>query len=638
MISLFRRYLTSWFALGLFGLVLIAFAVSGVGNTSFGGLTGGGGVASVGGVEISEAKLLGEFDRVLRRARQQNPKLDARTAARQGALGEVYEQLIATTALEKFGENTGFAVSERAIDGEIASVDAFRVGGKFDQATYRRLLADQRLSERDLRDGLRSDLIRKQVLTPVLSGVQVPRAMAEPYAATLLEQRSGAIAIVPASAVPAPPAPSDAQLAAFYAGHGAAFTVPERRAFRYALLDRDRLAAGVTISDAEVKKYYDANADTYAGAETRKLLQVVVPDEAKAQAIAAAVKAGRSFAAAAAAAGFAPADIDIGEQSKAKLAAATSPAVADAAFALKPGGTTAPVQSPFGWHLVSVTAITPARPRSLAAAHDEIAAKLKAARTETLLGDTVGKIEDALSGRTSLADVAKRFALTVAAVPAVTRAGVAPADPGFTLPPAAAPIVAKAFDADPADGPTLQQLAKDSFAVVELGEITPPVVQPLAKVRDAVVAAYLADARLKAARTVADGIVAEAAKGGRPFASIVAAHALPPAHPLAGRRLDLNRQAQVPPPVKLFLTLPAGATRALAAGPQGFWLVHVDSVTPGDVAAAPQLVDSARAEFARAAPDEIGAAFAQAVERSVGVKRNPNALAAATARVTGAAK
>ncbi|MBV8972706.1 MAG: peptidyl-prolyl cis-trans isomerase, partial [Sphingomonadaceae bacterium] len=601
------------------------------------GLTGGGGVARVGGNEISAQKLLAEFDRTLRRARQQNPKLDARTAARQGALGEVYEQLIATTALETFGHDAGFAISERAIDGEIASVDAFRVGGKFDQATYRRLLAEQRLSERDLRDGLRGDLIRKQVLTPVLSGVQVPRTMAAPYAAVLLAARSGSIAIVPASAMPAPAAPTEAQLAAFYKGHAAAFTLPERRAFRYAMVDRDRLAQGVTVSDAEVKKNYDANADTYAGAETRKLLQVVVPDRAKADQIAGAVKAGKSFAAAAAAAnGFAPADIDIGEQTKAKFAAATSPEVADAAFALKAGGTSAPVQSPFGWHVVSVTAVTPAKPRSLAAVRDEIVAKLKADRTEALLSDTVGRIEDALSGRTSLAEVAKRFNLVVAAVPAVTRAGAAPADPGFVLPPAAAPILPKAFDADPADGPTLQQLGKDSFAVVELGEITPPAVQPLAKVHDAVIAAYIADARLKAAKTVADGIVAEVAKG-RPFASVVAAHNLPPAHPLSGRRVDLNT-AQVPPPVKLFVTLQAGQTRALAAGPQGLWLVHVDSVTPGDPATAPALVDSARAEFARAAPDEIGAAFAAAVERAVGVKRDNAALAAATARVTGAAK
>ena len=391
------------------------------------------------------------------------------------------------------------------------------------------------------------------------------------------------------------------------------------------------------MSDAAVRKYYADNAETYAGAETRKLLQVVVPDAAKAQAIAAAVKGGQTFAAAAAVAGFAATDIDIGEQTKGKFAAATSPAVADAAFGVPAGGTTAPVQSPFGWHVVSVTGITPARPRSFDAARSEITTRLTDERTTALLSDTVGKIEDALSGRTSLADVAKRFALPVVAVPAVTRAGTNPLESGAPIAPAAAPLVAKAFDADPADGPTLQPLGKDAFAVVEVGDVTPPAAQPLARVHDAVAAAYATDARLTAAKLVADTIVAETAKN-RPFASVVAAHNLPPAHPLAGRRIDLDRAGQVPPPVKLFLTLPAGASRVLAAGPQGYWVVHVDTVTPGDVATAPQLVDSARAQFTQAAPDEIGAAFAQAVERSVGVKRNAAALAAATARITGAGK
>ena len=637
MISLFRKYLTSWFALALFGLVLLAFALGGVGNSSFGGLTGGGGVATVGGVEITEAKLLGEFDRTLRRARQQNPKLDARTAARGGAITEVFDQLIATTAIEAFGHDTGFAVSERAIDGEIASVDAFRIGGKFDDATYRRILSEQRLSERDLRDGLRGDLVRRQIITPVIAAATVPKGMAEPYAALVLEARSGAVAIVPAAAMPPPAAPTPAQLAAFYTGHTAAFTLPERRAFRYAFIDRGKIAAGIAISDADVRKYYAANAATYAGAETRKLLQIVVPDQAKAATVVAAVKGGKSFAAAAAAAGFAATDIDIGEQTKAKFADATSPTVADAAFVLRVGGTTAPVQSPFGWHVVSVTGITPARTRTLDAARAEIAAKLKDDRVAALLSDTVGKVEDALSGRTSLAEVAKRFDLTVAAVPGVTRAGTDPADPGFVLAPAAAPLVAKAFEADPADGPTLQQLGKDAFAVLELGDITPPAAQPLAKVHDAVLAAYVADARMTAAKLVADTIVAETAKN-RPFASVVAAHNLPPARPLSGRRIDLSQATQIPPPVKLFQTMPAGASRALPAGLQGYWVVHVDTVTPGDIATSPQLVDSARAQFTKDAPDEIGAAFAVAVERTVGVKRNATGLAAATARITGAAK
>ncbi|MGI4876323.1 MAG: SurA N-terminal domain-containing protein [Janthinobacterium lividum] len=635
MISLFRKYLTSWFALGILGLVLLAFAFTGVGNTSFGSATSAG-VATVGGQDISEAKLLAEFDRAMLRARQQDPKLDVRAAARQGAVGEVYEQLIATTALEKFGADTGIAISDRAIDGEIASVDAFRVNGKFDPATYKNLLAAQRLSERDLRDGLHGDLIRKQIVTPVIAATQVPRSMAEPYAALLLERRTGSVAVIPTTAMPVPPAPTDAQLTSYYASHAAQYTVPERRGFRFASLDRDKIAAGVQVTDAEIKKYYDANQETYGGAEQRKLAQVVVPEEAKANAVAAAVKSGKTFAVAAAAAGFASADTDIGQQTKAKLAAATSPAVADAAFATPASGITAPVKSPFGWHVVQTVAIVPAHSRSLADARAEIVAKLKSDRTDQLLADTVGKIEDALSSRTSFADVAKTYGLAIVAVPPVTRTGMNPADPAYVVPPAAAPLVAKAFDADPADGAALAQLGKTQFAVLELGDIVPPSPVPLAKVRAAVTAAWIDDARMRSAKAVADAVVAEVGAG-KTFDAALAAHQLPAGRPLNGRRLDLANQQQVPPPVQAFLLLGAGKSRAIPAGAQGYWVVHVDTVTPGDIATSPQLVDSARAQFAQSTGDEIGAAFAQAVEADLGVRRNAAALAAATSRIVGTA-
>ncbi|UAJ09213.1 peptidylprolyl isomerase [Polymorphobacter megasporae] len=635
MISLFRKYLTSWFALGILGLVLVAFAFTGVGNTSFGGATSSG-VATVGGQNISEAKLLTEFDRAMRRARQQDPKLDVRAAARQGAVGDVYEQLIATTALEKFGANSGIAISDRAIDGEIASVDAFRVNGKFDQATYKNLLAAQRLSERDLRDGLHGDLIRKQLVTPVIAATQVPRSMAAPYAALLLERRTGSVAIIPTTAMPVPLAPTDAQLTSYYASHAAQYTVPERRGFRFASLDRDKIAAGVEVTDAQIKKYYDDNQETYGGAEQRKLAQVVVPEEAKANALAAAVKGGQTFATAAAAAGFAAADTDIGQQTKAKFAAATSSAVADAAFAVPAKGITAPVKSPFGWHVVETVAIIPAQSRSLADARAEIVAKLKSDRTDQLLADTVGKIEDALSSRTSFADVAKQYGLAIVAVPPVVRTGTNPADPAYTVPPAAAPLVAKAFDADPADGASLAQLGKAQFAILELGDIVPPSPVPLAKVRAAVTAAWIDDARMRSAKAVADAVIAEVA-GGKAFDAALAAHKLPAARPLNGRRIDLSNQQQVPPPVQAFLLLGAGKSRAIPAGAQGYWVVHVDTVTPGDVAAAPQLVDSARAQFAQSTGDEIGAAFAQSVEAELGVRRNAAGLAAATTRIVGTA-
>jgi len=636
MITFIRKALTSWFALGLLGLVLLAFAVTGIGdpfNTK--GAARGTTLARAGSNDIGEPAFLSQYDRIMRQARQSNPKLTTQEAVAQGAVGQVLEQMIGASALEDFGAKTGVAISDRAVDGEIASVPAFQSGGRFDEPTYRRLLQQQRISERELRDGMHGDLIRKLLLIPVGAGVQVPARLAEPYAALLLETHSGAIATVPTAAMPAPPPPTVAQLAGYYAANAARFTIPERRGLRYALLDPGALAAAVPVSDKDVQAYYDANRDALGGSEQRQLLQVVVPDQAKATALAAAVRGGGSFAAEAVKLGFATADIDLGLQSEAKLAAATSPAVAKAAFAAAPGKITDPVQSSFGWHVVQVTKIVAPKIRSLADAKPEIVKALRQTKGEAALADAVAKIEDALTSHTSFVDVAKAHGLTVVTVPPVLRDGRNPDAPAATLPAEAQPIVAKAFDADPADGASVQQLGKDRFAMLELGSIVRPTPVPLAKVHDVVAAQWTAEQRLAAAKRTADAVVA-AVNTGTTLDAALAAHQLPPAKPLAGRRIDVSRQPQVPPPVQLFLTLPAGATRTLQASQDaGYYVVHVASVAPGDPALLPPLAASARGEFAQSAPDELAAAFAKAVERQVGTSRNPAAVAAVTQRLLG---
>lgn len=636
MITFIRKALTSWFALGLLGLVLLAFAVTGIGdpfNTK--GAARGTTLARAGNNDVSEPAFLSQYDRIIRQARQSNPKLTAQEAVAQGAVGQVLEQMIGASALESFGSTAGVAISDRAVDGEIASVPAFQSGGRFDEPTYRRLLEQQHLSERDLREGLHGDLIRKLLLTPVAAGVQVPEKLAEPYAALLLETHSGAIATVPAAAMPAPPSPTAAQLASYYAASAARFTIPERRSFRYALLDRDALSAAVAISDADVQAYYDANRDALGGSEQRQLLQVVVPDQAKASALAFAVRGGSSFTAEAAKLGFAAADIDLGLQSQAKLAAATSPAVAKAAFAVTAGKITDPVQSSFGWHVVDVTKVIAPKIRSLTEARPEIVKTLRQTKGETALADAVAKIEDALSSGTSFADAAKAHGLVVVTVPPVLRDGRNPDAPAEVLPPAGLAAAAKAFDADPADGASVQQLGKDQFAMLELGKIMRPAPVPLASAHEVVAAQWTAEQRVAAAKRAADAVVAAVNKGA-PLDAALAAQHLPPAKPLAGRRIDVNRQQQVPPPVQLFLTLPAGATRSLqAAQGAGYYVVHVASVGPGDPALLPQLAASARSEFAQSAPDELAAAFAKAVERQVGTSRNPAAISSVTQRLLG---
>ena len=85
MLAFFRRSLTSWPVLALFGLILVAFAITGV-NDPLGGSAPAGSVAKVGERTISEPDLLQAIDRTVRDLRQRDPNLTQAEAARRGVV------------------------------------------------------------------------------------------------------------------------------------------------------------------------------------------------------------------------------------------------------------------------------------------------------------------------------------------------------------------------------------------------------------------------------------------------------------------------------------------------------------------------------------------------------------------------
>ncbi|WP_426163491.1 peptidylprolyl isomerase [Sandarakinorhabdus sp. DWP1-3-1] len=628
MITFIRRWLTSWPVLVLLALVLVAFAVTGVGDPFGGGSAPQGSVARVGKTTITEADLLKAFDRVVKNARAQNPAVNQMQLAREGAVPAVAEQLIGQTAIEELGRSMGLIASDRAVGGVIGAIPAFQQGGKFDDPTYRRLLQENNLTDNELRETVAGDIVRRQLLTPVMAALGVPAGMAQPYARLLVDVHVGAAALVPLAAV----APAtDAEVAAYYASNKARFTLPERRAFRYAVIDRAALATGVTVSDADIAAAFAKEPAKYGAAATRKLQQVVVPDEAKARAIAAAAVTEGFPAAAQRLAGFGVGDITLGEQSQAEFGKATSPAVAAAAFALPVGGLTQPLKTAFGWHIVRVEAMGSAG-KTLAQARPAIEADLRQRAAETAVATLVNGIEDGVEAGKSFADLARDKGLTIVSQAAVTREGTTP---GAAVPPTPelATLAARAFRHEPGDGAAVEDLGEQRLVVIETMQVLPSAPQPLGEVRAAAAAAAAQEKALKAARARADAVVVQTRKTGD-FAAAVAAAGLAPPQSLRGRRIDIAGQQQVPPIIQAFLSTPAKTVQVLP-GSQGWVLIHVDSITPGDVTAVPQLLDASRRELASQLPAEFSSAFAAAAAKAMGTSRNDTTITAVTRRLSG---
>lgn len=642
MLEFMRKSAGSWFGVIVLGLALGALVITlfQPSGPAGGPGTSGAVLATVDKVAVVESSYASMVERAVANERERNPGITTPEFLRLGGGDAVLEQMIQGEAVKRFGADNAMLVSRRMVDGEIASIPALQVGGQFDEATFRRLLAEQQISEAALRADIASDLQRRQLLQPLALGTSIPNGMAEPFAALLLEERKGNILAVPSTTMPDPGKPTDEQLQAYYAAHARAYTLPERRTFRYAILEPEAFAEKAKPTAEEIESYYKEHPGDYGGLETRAVRHIVLRDEERAKALVAAVRGGASFADAAGKEGWAASDFDLGHVNREGLARETSNEVAGAAFGLKAGAVSDPVHSQLGYHVVQVTGITPPEPRSLQSVSAGIEQRLTEEKLQNLILDTVGAAEDRLAEGEALVDVARDLGLKVEDVAPVTADGRQYAE-DYSISRFERPaLLSRVFAAFPDDGALVADLGEHRYALFQLTDTIPPEQVPLQSISDDVALAWALQARSDAAKALAEKIAASANEGNA-LAKAAAGNKLAAPQELSVRRLELTQMVQqgqeVPPPVVMLLNLPAGKARVLEApGGQGWFVVKVDAVEQGDLAQMPQLTDIVRQSMQRESADEMVGTFLKVIEREVGVVRHPDAVRAANRRLAGA--
>ncbi|HEX8063853.1 MAG TPA: peptidyl-prolyl cis-trans isomerase [Allosphingosinicella sp.] len=634
MLSIFRRGFMAKIMLVILGIGLLAIVLTGFGTGGSGGLGGLGGlgastVATVGGEKLTSARLSDETQRQLTRLRREQPELDMAAFLRQGALEEVLSQLIDQTASAVFGRRHGLGASRQMIDRDIASIEEFHdLSGRFDDATFRRILAQENMTEQQVRDDFATRLLQRQLLGPIARSAHVPNAIALQYASLLLEQRSGIVGAVPSAAMGAGAEPSEAELANFYRTNRGRYTIPERRVIRYAVFGPENVAAQSQATEAEIQAAYRSDP-SYAARETRRLSQVVLP-EAEAKALARKVAGGTPFAAAAAQAGRSAADIALGVNSREEYAAKSSPAVAAAVFGAAKGATVGPVRGAFGWHVVKVEDIIVSTARPLASVRGEIAAQIQQRKAGNALNDLAGRIDDAIRDGSSFDEVAKANKLAVKETAPVTATGAAPESPGWQAPPELQPLLEGAFAIEPGEDPAVEAIQENQrYALVAVARAIPATVPPLASIRDRVKADLVVRRASDRARAVASSIVARINAGTPPASAFAQAQAkLPPVQTLTATRREIAQaNAKVPPPMAMMFSLPRGKARLLPAPDgRGWFVVYLDKIVPGDANKEPGLIQAVRRQFGEILGDEYARQFTAAIRNDLKIERNEDAV------------
>jgi peptidyl-prolyl cis-trans isomerase D len=350
--------------------------------------------------------------------------------------------------------------------------------------------------------------------------LSAPKALIDAASRFQNEQRSIEYVLLDRAQAGEIPPPDEAALAKYYEERKILFRAPEYRKLVIVSLIPSEQAKWIEIPEADVRRAYEERRARYVTPERRHVEQIDFPTADAANAAAERIAKGATFVEIAKELGKTEKDIDLGLVTKAGM---IDRAVADAAFALKEGEVSAPVQGRFGTVLVQVLKIEPEQVRSFEAVAGELKQELATARAKAEVLEVYNKIEDSrLEGR-PLAEVAAELKLPGRTVEAIDRSGRDTSGTPVNLPdPQRLLQAAFATDVGVERDPLQFQ---DGYIWFDVAGITPSRERPLDEVKDQVEARWLQQeiaTRLDAKATE----ILDKLKAGSTFADVAAANNL----------------------------------------------------------------------------------------------------------------
>ena len=514
MLQTLRNSVGSIFVKVLFGLLVMSFAVWGMGDIFTGGLFGGT-VAEVGPIKIGTQQVSNEYKRELNRLRRMN--VDPERARQFGLMDRVVQNMVSRASFDAEVFERRLTASDANIAEDIRSNPAFRGGlGAFDRIQFEQLLRANGMTEDMYVVELRQDIARNQALDSISTTIQVPKQVADALYGWREEKRVAGITNVRVNPTSKVAEPTLTDLNEYHKANEAEFTAPERRAVQYIDLSAGVFAKRINISDDELVAAFEERAQEFSVPETRKVLQMVVTAEDQAKSAKERLESGEDFAAVAKdIAGQTSASIDLGEISKGDLPAELSPDV----FQLLNGEASKPLKGPFGWHIFKVQKINAGREARLSDAKEQLTLELSAEKAVDDVYRAANKLEDAIGSGASLEAAARNLGLALKSLPSIDAAGRdATGNEVKGLP--GSPFMENVFAAGVNEPGTLTSTDQDGgFFIIRVSGITPAALQPVDTVKDRVVAAWKHQKRIELAEVRAKNL-AQALEAGRELKDI----------------------------------------------------------------------------------------------------------------------
>jgi peptidyl-prolyl cis-trans isomerase D len=620
MLNSLRKSAGSWVVKILLGLLVVSFAIWGVGDIFRGGASNT--LATVGDREISPQEFERNFqNQVTMVSNQLGRRLTTQEARAFGIGQRVLENLIGTTAIGIHAEDLGLGISQDAVTAAIRQERTFEgADGKFDPGRFQEILRSVGMNEGGFIALQREEMVREQLLGALSRGAYAPKTLLDAANNYRNDERVVKYFVIPPSAIGEVASPDETALKAYYEDNKGRYMAPEYRKIELLILTPEAIKETISLTDEDIKKSYEDTKQAYATPERRTVSQLVFKDMAAAREAADKLGKGADFEALGKELGMTESDMSLGTVAKTGLA---DKKIAEAAFALAKDKTSEPIDG-FAPVIVKVTDIQAGTQKSFEEVKDQVRDALARTRAGEEISKLFDAIEDERGGGAKLAEAARKLNLNYREY-TIDRSGIGLDGKPVEAVVANRAVAQLAFDSDVGVENNPVTLG-EGYAFLDVTEVIPERQKSLDEVREQAKAAWIDDQKRKLVRAKADGLM-EKAKAGAPLDQL-AAEVKGKVETTPALKRDAAPSGLPRTAVSLAFTLPKDGVGSVQMPDQlSQAVIQVTEIKPAAALDA-KAEETLREELRRSVAVDIVTQYVGGLQKTYGVSVNSSAISA----------
>ncbi|MBR7889193.1 SurA N-terminal domain-containing protein [Marinomonas sp. A79] len=531
------------------GFIVVTFALFGV-DALVQSFSSSDTVAEVDGVEISRTQMLQGAETQRRQlismmGGQINPALLEDNLLQRRALDELVQRIV----LENQSEKLGLGVSDDQVNAYLLQAEQFQTDGQFDQNKYLNFINSLGFTPLAFQQRIKQDVLIQQPRNAIAGSEFVLPYEVEAVSKLQSQERSFDYVSFSLADEAENISVTDDELKAYYDANKDSFKTPEQVKVDYVLISSEDFYNKVSVTDEELQQAYQASISDLAQEErsaSHILFETSDRTDAEAQSlldeVQAKLDAGESFAELAAQYSDDIGSKDDGGNLGYVEAGMIDTAFDDALFSMVKGDVRS-VKTQFGYHLIQLNDITSAELPSFASLEDELKQGLMQDKARDALLTAHEDITDLAYASDKLDILAKEYGVDV------KQSGYFGRDGGIDDVTSNASVIAAAFDVavlEDNQNSDLIELSDDQVAVIHLNDHKLEAVQPFEETLEEVTSVVvqqkaLASLKLKAEQAKDDATtiwssVSDAQRGQDEMASL----AFTMAHPEGAPVVDIK--------------------------------------------------------------------------------------------------